>query len=93
MAVTVLIKRKVTAGKGELLEHLYQELVALAVQQKGYLGAESMRRLDVQEEHLVISRWAHIDDWTRWLISETRMAFQERIDALVDSKTRFEIYE
>ena len=93
MAVTVLIKRKVVAGKGELLEHLYQELVALAVQQKGYLGAESMRRLDVQEEHLVISRWAHIDDWTRWLISETRMAFQERIDALVDSKTRFEIYE
>ena len=93
MAVTVLIKRKVTAGKGELLEHLYQELVALAVQQKGYLSAESMRRVDVQEEHLVISRWAHIDDWTRWLISETRMAFQERIDALVDSKTRFEIYE
>jgi antibiotic biosynthesis monooxygenase (ABM) superfamily enzyme len=93
MAVTVLIKRKVMAGKGELLEHLYQELVALAVQQKGYLGAESMRRVDVQDEHLVISRWAHIDDWTRWLISETRMAFQERIDALVDSKTRFEIYE
>lgn len=93
MAVTVLIKRKVTAGKGELLEHLYQELVALAVQQKGYLGAESMRRVDVPEEHLVISRWAHIDDWTRWLISETRMAFHERIDALVDSKTRFEIYE
>jgi len=93
MAVTVLIKRKVMAGKGELLEYLYLELVALAVQQKGYLGAESMRRVDVQDEHLVISRWAHINDWTRWLISETRMAFQERIDALVDSKTRFEIYE
>jgi len=93
MAVTVLIKRKVMAGKGELLEHLYQELVALAVQQKGYLGAESMRRVDVPEEHLVISKWAHIDDWTRWLISATRMAFQERIDALIDSKTRFEIYE
>ena len=93
MAVTVLIKRKVMAGKGELLEYLYLELVALAVQQKGYLGAESMRRVDVQDEHLVISRWAHVDDWTRWLISETRMAFQERIDALVDSKTRFEIYE
>lgn len=93
MAVTVLIKRKVMAGKGELLEHLYQELVALAVQQKGYLGAESMRRVDVPEEHLVISRWAHIDDWTRWLVSSTRMAFQERIDALIDSKTRFEIYE
>jgi len=93
MAVTVLIKRKAMTGKGELLEHLYEELVALAVQQKGYLGAESMRRLDVPDEHLVISKWAHIDDWTRWLISETRMAFQERIDALIDSKTRFEIYE
>ncbi len=93
VAVTVLIKRKVMAGKGELLENLYRELVVMAVQQKGYLSAESMRRVDVPDEHLVISKWEHIDDWSKWLISETRMGFQERIDALIDSKTKFEIYE
>lgn len=47
MAVTVLIKRKVTAGKGELLEDLYRELVALAVSQDGYLGAET--RFEIYE--------------------------------------------
>ncbi len=93
MAVTVLIRRKVTSDTGELLENIYRELVALAVQQKGYLSAESMRRVDVPDEHLVISKWEHIDDWAKWLISESRMEFQERIDALINSKTRFEIYE
>ena len=93
MTVTVLIRRKVTKGNGELLEKIFRELVALAVQQKGYLSAESMRRVDVPDEHLVISKWEQIDDWATWLISEARMEFQERIDALIDSKTRFEIYE
>jgi len=93
MAVTVLIKRKVITGKGELLENLYRELFVLAVQQKGYLGAESMRRVDIPDEYLVISKWEQIEDWSKWLISERRMEYQERIDALTDSKTRFEIYE
>jgi quinol monooxygenase YgiN len=93
MAVTVLIKRKAIAGKGELLENLYRELVVMAVQQKGYLSAESMRRVDVPDEHLVISKWEHIDDWSKWLISEGRRGYQDRIDALTDSKTKFEIYE
>jgi heme-degrading monooxygenase HmoA len=93
MAVTVLIKRKVIAGKGELLENLYRELVALAMEQKGYIGAQAMRRLDVPDQHLVISKWETVDDWSRWLISEGRRQYQERIDALTDSKTKFEIYE
>jgi antibiotic biosynthesis monooxygenase (ABM) superfamily enzyme len=93
MPVTVLIKRKAIAGKGELLENLYRELVALATEQKGYLGAETMRRVDVPDEYLVISKWKEIADWSKWLISEDRRVYQERIDALVDSKTKFEIYE
>jgi len=93
MAVTVLIKRRVAAGKGELLEDLYRELVALARKQKGYIGAETMRRVDVQDEYLVISRWEQIDDWSKWLISEGRRKYQERLDSLTDSNTRFEIYE
>jgi antibiotic biosynthesis monooxygenase (ABM) superfamily enzyme len=93
MAVTVLIRRKVTSDTGELLENIYRELVAVAVKQKGYLSAESMRRVDVPDEHLVICKWEHIDDWAKWLISGARMELQDRIDALINSKTRFEIYE
>ena len=93
MAVTVLIKRKVSDGNEELLENLYSELIALAMKQEGYLGAETFRRMDVKDEYLIISQWRHVEDWSRWLISEGRRAFQERIDALTDSHTKFEIYE
>ena len=93
MTVTVLIRRKVVEGKGELLENLYHELVDLAVRQPGYLGAETMKRKDKPDQYLIISRWQSADDWTRWLVSDQRRAYQERIDALTDSQTKFEIYE
>ncbi len=44
-----------------------------------------MRRVDVPDEYLVISKWEQIEDWSKWLISEPRMAYQERIDALTGS--------
>ena len=93
MAVTVLIKRKAVDGKGELLENLYRDLVALATAQPGYIGAETLRRTDRPEQYLVISRWQSVDAWSRWLISDQRRGYQERIDALTDSETKFEIYE
>ena len=93
MTVSVLIRRKVSAGKGELLENLYSELVAVAVKQKGYVGAETMRRADMPDEYLIISKWESVEDWSRWLISDERRAYQERIDDLTGAKTKFEIYE
>ena len=93
MTVTVLIRRKVATGKDELLENLYRELIAEAMIQKGYIGAETMKRVDLPDEYLVVSKWETVEDWSRWLISETRRSYQERIDALTDSETKFEIYE
>jgi len=93
MAVTVLIKRKAVQGKGELLENLYRDLVALATEQPGYIGAKTLRRADRPDHYLIISRWESVDAWSRWLISDQRRNFQERIDALTDSETKFEIYE
>ncbi len=93
MAVTVLIKRKVSPGKGEEMENLYKELIAQAVKQEGYLGAETFRRLDVDDAYLVISRWQTVEDWSRWLVSEDRRAYQDRIDGLTGATTKFEIYE
>ena len=41
---------------------------------------------------LVISKWQHLDDWSKWLISKERMVYQDRIDALTSSDAKFEIY-
>ncbi len=92
MAVTVLIKRKVTSENVSLLEELYREMRSSALRREGYIGAETMKRVDVEGEMLVISKWRDIDDWSKWLVSKERMAYQERIDALTSASTKFEIY-
>jgi antibiotic biosynthesis monooxygenase (ABM) superfamily enzyme len=92
MAVTVLIKRKIRPGNESLLEELYREMRIAALNQKGYIGAETLKRLDVAGGLLIISKWQHIDDWSKWLVSKERRAYQERIDSLTSSETKFEIY-
>lgn len=92
MAVTVLIKRNVNAENEEKLKDLYLEVRDLAMQQPGYIGAETLKRVDAEDELLVISKWQHLDDWSRWLVSKERMSFQERIDDLTSSETKFEVY-
>jgi antibiotic biosynthesis monooxygenase (ABM) superfamily enzyme len=92
MAVTVLIKRKVAPGNEGLLEELYREIRGAALGQKGYIGAETLTRVDVTGELLIISKWQHIDDWSKWLVSKERRAYQERIDTLTNAETKFEIY-
>ncbi|MBU0463278.1 MAG: antibiotic biosynthesis monooxygenase [Proteobacteria bacterium] len=92
MTIAVLIKRKVTPGNETLLEELYREMRSAALNQKGYIGAETLKRLDVASELLIISKWQHIDDWSKWLVSKERRAYQERIDSLTSAETKFEIY-
>lgn len=92
MAITVLIKRKVPPGKEEELVALYREMRTAALTKKGYIGGETLKRVDVDGQVLVISKWRDADDWTRWLVSRERRVFQERIDALTSSETKFEMY-
>jgi heme-degrading monooxygenase HmoA len=92
MAVTVIIKRKFGQGNEELLAELYREMRCVALKQPGFIGAETLKRVDVEGQLLVISKWQHLDDWSKWLISKERMVHQDRIDALTSSETKFEIY-
>ena len=92
MAVTVLIKRNVPPeNEGELMV-LYREMRIAALASKGYIGGETLKRVDVDGQMLVISKWRDIDDWNSWLASKERRGFQERIDTLTSAETKFEIY-
>ncbi|MBC2703508.1 antibiotic biosynthesis monooxygenase [Desulfobacula sp.] len=92
MTVTVLIKRKFMPGNESLLEELYREMRGAALHQKGYIGAETLKRVDIKGELLVISKWQHIDDWSKWLVSKERRVYQEQIDTLTSAETKFEVY-
>ncbi|MCP4119616.1 MAG: antibiotic biosynthesis monooxygenase [Desulfobacteraceae bacterium] len=90
--IKVLIRRTIAESKSKELNLLFVKLRSLAMQQEGYIGGETLKRLDAPGEYLVISRWRSIEDWTRWLVSKERADIQGAIDALTDSETRFEVY-
>ncbi len=93
MAVKVLIKRNVPQSNNEELMKLFAMLRSAAMHQPGYIGGETLKRVDAPGKYLVISSWESVDDWSRWLVSSERRQIQERIDDLTDSETKFEVYE
>ncbi len=92
MAVTVLIKRQLTPGSEDRLNSLHKEMNSRAIKQEGYLGSEILKRVDADNQMLVISRWKKLDDWTRWLVSSERQVLQEQIDIITSADTKFEVY-
>ncbi len=93
MGIKVLIRRKIPENNLNEINQLLIDLRALAMKQKGYLGGETLKRVNSPAEYLVISSWESLDEWSKWLVSAERRDFQERIDSLTDFETKFEIYE
>ncbi len=60
--------------------------------QEGYIGGETLKRIDDPGEFLVISTWQTIDDWKKWFQNRERTKIQDEIDALLGRKTEYAIY-
>ena len=92
MAVKILIKRKVASDKAREMIPLFRQMRALATNQPGYISGETLKRLDSEDEFLIISTWHSSDDWNTWLHNEDRKKMSEKIDALLGGETEYEIY-
>ena len=94
MAVEVIIRRVFEGeDKARELAPLIVKLRSLATVQPGYISGETLRCIDCEGEYLVISTWNSVEDWNRWLNSDERKAIQSRIEALLEEKTEYRIYE
>ena len=95
MAVQVLIRRKIVKNKIKEVATLMVELRSIARAQPGYISSESLRCIDPpgDEEYLIRSTWQSGEDWKRWLHSKERMAIQQKIDAITQQKTEYNVYE
>jgi heme-degrading monooxygenase HmoA len=93
MAVTILIKRKITENNAAELDSLLRRLRSLTVNEKGYISGETLRRVDENGESLVISSWQTLDAWRMWTENEERIELQNEIDLLIGRPTQYEIYE
>ena len=91
--IKVHIKRTVPDEKKQELMVLINELRSITQGEPGYIAGESLKRVDKPGESLVVTKWQSIYYWDQWLQGPKRAAIQEKIDALLDSETQYEIYE
>ena len=94
MAIKILIKRKIPKGfENPKFNKLIRQLRTLAIVHQGYISGETLKRIDIPQDYLVISTWQNIDAWNAWRTSRERTEIQEQIDALLGTPTEYEIYE
>ncbi len=93
MAVKIFIKRKLTGKEGIELSLLLQKLRGLTLNQPGYISGETLRRIDRNDEWMVISTWRSVEDWNNWVNDDRRRVVQAEIDALLGNETEYAIYE
>lgn len=94
MAISVMIQRTFSDNeKAAKLAPLIVKLRSLAAIQPGYLTGRTFRCLDCPGEFLVISTWDTMDDWNRWLQSDSRQTLQKQVDKLLGEETGYRIYE
>lgn len=93
MTVKIFIKRKVAASNILELTTLLKKLRALTLSQPGYIYGETLKRLDKDDECMVISTWRSKKDWDAWYNNEQRISIQLEIDNLLGESTEYSIYE
>jgi len=93
MAVKIFIKRRVMGKESIELSLLLQKLRGLTLNQPGYVSGETLKRIDRNDEWMVISTWRSVEDWNRWVNDDRRRVVQAEIDALLGTETEYAIYE
>ncbi len=93
MSVKILIKRSVSENNIIELTVLLKKLRSLTINQPGYISGETLRRVDGNDECMVISTWASKEAWGNWVNNEKRNTIQSEIDLLLGKETEYAVYE
>ena len=88
-----LFIEKLNRVKKKNLVKPVRELRSKAIHAQGYISGEALRSIEDPSLHLVISTWKSIGDWTNWLNTPERKAFQQKIDAILEEPAKITPYE
>jgi heme-degrading monooxygenase HmoA len=91
--IKIHIRRSVTDENEKELISLIHQLRTTIVGRPGYLSSETLKRVDLSGEILVVSKWQSNFYWKQWYDSRERTKIQEKIDELLGAQTQYEIYE
>jgi heme-degrading monooxygenase HmoA len=93
MTVKIFIKRHVSSENVLALTLLLKKLRSLTLNEPGYIFGETLRRVDRDDECMVISTWRSLEDWNAWLNNQERATIQSQIDLLLGQETQYAVYE
>lgn len=93
MTVKIFIKRVVSSENVLALTLLLKKLRSLTLNQQGYIFGETLKRVDREDECMVISTWRSLEDWNSWLNNQERATIQSEIDLLLGLETDYSVYE
>ena len=93
MAIKVVIKRhfkdKAAQKAFELLNNFRRE----AMERKGYISGESWVNHYDPSRIAVVSTWQSVEDWIHWEESDQRTANESKLESLLKTPVKFEIYD
>ncbi|MEJ5358294.1 MAG: antibiotic biosynthesis monooxygenase family protein [Desulfobacterales bacterium] len=92
MAVKILIRRSLPEEADALVQELLRELRMLAMKQEGYISGETLQRVDLPGEVLVISTWESVEAWEKWFGNPIRRELQAKIDRRLGRPTEYAAY-
>ena len=93
MPVQVFIKKHVKEGHVQSAIGILEEFRNMAKKEPGYISGETLINHYDSRSITVVSTWRTIEDWVRWQSSEKRAANEEKIEAMLEVPTKYEIYD
>jgi heme-degrading monooxygenase HmoA len=91
--IRIHIRRKVPENRADDLKVLINQLRGVTMGTPGYIAGETLKRVDIPGESLVVTKWQSAFYWDQWLQSKERAEIQDKIDRLLEAPTQYEIYE
>jgi quinol monooxygenase YgiN len=92
VAVKVLIERTVRPGYERQVLALLRELRAICLEQRGYLGGETLRLATNPSLILVVSNWNGQGDWRAWERSARRQEMLEQLRPYLQGAPEIRIF-
>jgi heme-degrading monooxygenase HmoA len=87
MSAKIIIERRFNEAPTPENFRLINDLRRKAMRQKGYVSGETL--VDFDQNHVVVlSTWASLDDWKRWVNSEERNALEKNLATYLKESAR-----
>lgn len=93
MPIKVLIKRRFKEGYVNEINKVIKELRFGAMDQEGYITAETMWDYEDPFRVVIVSNWRSIDNWNKWKNSDLRKSLEQKLIEFSDGEAEYEIFD